>query len=156
MEKSRGKEIKLNIKNNYKTTYGSVDNKNPKAIFIRINAWGLPIDELELNYDNVIKKLDKRLRMFIYNNVDSNLFDKKRCIVDLDLRESGITFNKKSFMSCEVTLFQNNHYDLSSSLIINHLTELTTKIIEEELAKCDVVCANCHANRTYLRRKALG
>lgn len=135
MEKSRGKEIKINIKNNYKTTYGSVDNKNPKAIFVRINAWGLPLDEYELDYENVIKKLDKRIRLFIYNNVDSDLFDKKRSIIDLDLRESGITLNKKSFMSCEITLFQVNNYDLTTPLIINHLTELTTKIIEEEFEK---------------------
>ena len=135
MEKSRGKEIKINIKNNYKTTYGSVDNKNPKAIFIRINAWGLPLDEYELDYENVIKKLDKRIRLFVYNNVDSDLFDKKRSIIDLDLRESGITLNKKSFMSCEITLFQINNYDLTTPLIINHLTELTTKIIEEEFEK---------------------
>lgn len=135
MEKSRGKEIKINVKNNYKTTYGSVDNKNPKAIFIRINAWGLPLDEYELDYENVIKKLDKRIRLFVYNNVDSDLFDKKRSIIDLDLRESGITLNKKSFMSCEITLFQINNYDLTTPLIINHLTELTTKIIEEEFEK---------------------
>lgn len=25
--------------------------------------------------------------------------------------------------------------------------------LEREIAKCDVVCANCHANRTYLRAK---
>lgn len=25
--------------------------------------------------------------------------------------------------------------------------------ISEEIAKCDVVCANCHANRTYERKK---
>lgn len=24
--------------------------------------------------------------------------------------------------------------------------------IKEEIAKCDLVCANCHANRTYLRK----
>lgn len=28
--------------------------------------------------------------------------------------------------------------------------------LEEELQKCDVVCANCHAERTYQRRVAAG
>lgn len=28
----------------------------------------------------------------------------------------------------------------------------TKKAIEEEIAKCELVCANCHANRTYRRR----
>ena len=34
-----------------------------------------------------------------------------------------------------------------------------TGLFEAELAKCDLVCANCHAIRTYLRReqeRALG
>lgn len=28
------------------------------------------------------------------------------------------------------------------------------KVMLEELAKCDVVCANCHNTRTYMRRNA--
>lgn len=28
----------------------------------------------------------------------------------------------------------------------------TLKIVKDEIAKCDVVCANCHAERTYKRR----
>lgn len=27
--------------------------------------------------------------------------------------------------------------------------------ILEEIKKCDLVCANCHADRTYLRRREL-
>lgn len=30
----------------------------------------------------------------------------------------------------------------------------STKIILEEIAKCDVVCANCHTERTYQRAQA--
>lgn len=29
----------------------------------------------------------------------------------------------------------------------------TREVILEEISKCDLVCSNCHANRTYLRRK---
>jgi len=28
-----------------------------------------------------------------------------------------------------------------------------TGLFQEELSKCDLVCANCHAVRTYLRRE---
>lgn len=26
-------------------------------------------------------------------------------------------------------------------------------VVKEELAKCEIVCANCHADRTFYRRK---
>lgn len=29
------------------------------------------------------------------------------------------------------------------------------KKLKEEIEKCDIVCANCHANRTYCRQTAL-
>jgi hypothetical protein len=31
------------------------------------------------------------------------------------------------------------------------VTKWSTKLIFEELAKCELVCANCHAIRTYRR-----
>lgn len=31
-------------------------------------------------------------------------------------------------------------------------TNISTKRIKEEIEKCDLVCANCHADRTYKRR----
>lgn len=31
-------------------------------------------------------------------------------------------------------------------------TACSVKSIKEEIAKCDVVCANCHADRTYKRK----
>jgi len=40
---------------------------------------------------------------------------------------------------------------------VNDLATLAPRgcagLFEEELAKCDLVCANCHAVRTYLRRE---
>lgn len=40
---------------------------------------------------------------------------------------------------------------------VGDLTRMTTsmKVIREEIAKCEVVCANCHAIRTYERRDFL-
>jgi hypothetical protein len=35
---------------------------------------------------------------------------------------------------------------------LNSLTRVTIKAVVREIAKCDVVCANCHRERTYRRR----
>ena len=52
-------------------------------------------------------------------------------IVDFDLRSSGITKNKKSFMSCVITLFQKELRKINSPSVIMELQWLSTKLINE-------------------------
>jgi hypothetical protein len=59
-----------------------------------------------LIYTRVIKDLNKKKKqtLFIwYRRIPK--FDLDKTIVDLDIRESGIRFGKRSFINCEVTLF---------------------------------------------------
>jgi len=37
--------------------------------------------------------------------------------------------------------------------LISRKLRVSTETLKKELAKCDVVCANCHRERTYQRRK---
>lgn len=50
------------------------------------------------------------------------------------------------------------HFDhRDSATKRSHVTRLISRgrnVILEEVAKCDIVCANCHSNRTYQRRMA--
>ncbi len=126
-----GKEIKINNLNDYKIVFGSVNNKHPKTIYINISAWAEPkIDEEELNYSKIIKDLHKNIKQFIYKTFDNNTeytdkFVKEKTIVDLDIRESGIKFGKKSFINCEITLFLKTEISItseSSKLLLNKLT----------------------------------
>lgn len=39
---------------------------------------------------------------------------------------------------------------------VSSLVNCSLSRIEEEIAKCDLVCANCHANRTYYRSRPPG
>lgn len=45
---------------------------------------------------------------------------------------------------------------LPGSIKLHNISEMSVlqskAVIDEEVAKCEVVCANCHANRTYTRR----
>jgi hypothetical protein len=34
---------------------------------------------------------------------------------------------------------------------VSEVSKLTPKTFEEEVAKCEVVCANCHRHRTWMR-----
>ena len=129
-----GKQIKMENNINYNITYGCVDNKNPKSIFINITAWVEPLSEEDEDYDKIIKILSKKLRQSIHNflsNNNSTPFIKEKTIVDLDLRESGIKFGKRSFMSCEINLFQNESNSINSDIIKKSLNLISSFVIDE-------------------------
>ena len=103
----RGKEVKLDINPNYKISVGTVDNKNPKSIYISLSAWGqLLKEENEIDYDRIINKIRKDIKRTLNVNLNKEDFHNDKYIVDLDMRSSGISYKKRSFMSCEITLFQ--------------------------------------------------
>lgn len=133
-----GKQIKMENNKDYNITYGCVDNKNPKSVFINITAWVEPLSEDEENYNKIIKALNKKIRQTIYNCLSTNnttSFIRDKTIVDLDLRESGIKFGKRSFMSCEITLFQNEDNGINSDIVKKGLNLISNLVIDETFEK---------------------
>ena len=127
----RGKELKLDLNPNYKIKLGTVDNKNPKTIYINLTAWGqLKKYDIDLNYDNVINKLRTKIKHKI-NSYNIDAFHNGKYIVDLDMRSSGISKSKRSFMSCEVTLFQKNNIPVNQYYIIKTVTNIANNIIKD-------------------------
>lgn len=129
-----GKQIKMETYKNYNITYGCVDNKNPKSVFINITAWVEPLSEKEEDYSKIIKSINKKIRQSVYNFLSTNTstsFVKDKTIVDLDLRESGIKFGKRSFMSCELTLFQNEDNSINSEIVKKGLNLISNLVIDE-------------------------
>lgn len=86
-----------------KINYGTVDAKQLKSIYLNIQSWVTPKHEFE-NCNRVVSDLSKSIKNSVYEMIDTGLF-KSNYIVDLDLRTSGITFGKKSFMNLEITFF---------------------------------------------------
>jgi superfamily II helicase len=128
-----GKEIKTNKFKNYNVTFGSVNNKNPKAIYINISSWAQPKEEDELSYTSSIRGLNKKIRQNLFNTLSEDsdsLFDKNRTIVDLDIRESGIRYGKRSFMSCEITLYLYNEYSITTTYMKDKLEWLTDNLVK--------------------------
>jgi hypothetical protein len=102
----RGKEVKIKTPYQYNVVSGTVDNKNPRSIYIQISAWGNPKNKFEENYDSIIKNKSKRVKRKLYDVLDTDRFYKNRTIVDFNMASSGINYGKRSFMSVEMTLFK--------------------------------------------------
>lgn len=128
----RGKEMKINTPYEYNVVSGTVDNKNPKAIYIQISAWGKPTNENVYDYDFVIKQKSKRVKSKLYELLGDDKFYKKKSIVDFNMASSGINPNKRSYMSVEMTLFKREPLlPINSDKLIPVLNGISEKIITE-------------------------
>ncbi len=100
-----GKYKKLEVYENVKIGYGTVDYSNFKSVYLKLNSWLLP-NIIDINYNEIIHKNKRRIKLFISDN--ENDFFKRENIVDLDISIKGLKKNKKSFMNLEITLFVKN------------------------------------------------
>jgi hypothetical protein len=125
-----GKQLMVKDYDNYKVLSGTVDNKNPKTLYLNISAWGDPLsDDENLNYNGVVRYLTKSIKTEIHSKLDNKLFINNRTIVDFDMRTSGIEYGKRSYMNCEITLFQRNTFKLQEKQIQDSFDELIHNII---------------------------
>ena len=128
-----GKEVKLNLLPNYKTKVGTVNNKESKSVYINLTAWGEinKVDE-NTNYDSIVSGIRKKIKQKINSNVDKELFHNDKYIVDLDMRTSGFVNTKRSFMSCEITLYQKRGLPINQP----NLLESSKSIIHDIVNSC--------------------
>ena len=126
----RGKEIKLDLPFEYNVVSGTVDNKNPKSVYIQISAWGKPKDYSEDSYESIINKKAKSVKSKLCNILDDDVFYKKRTIVDFNMASSGISNEKRSYMSVEMTFFKKEPLSpINSSYLTNTMSSISEKII---------------------------
>jgi hypothetical protein len=126
----RGKEIKLNLPYQYNVVSGTVDNKNPKSLYIQISAWGLPKTEHE-NYEKVLRKKSTRVKKTLFNSINNSDFYRDKSIVDFNMASSGISQGKRSYMSVELTLFKKDPLiPVNSEEIIPMLNNISEEIIK--------------------------
>lgn len=127
----KGKSVKLNTSNYFKSNYGTVDSKNLKSIYINIQSWVSPRKELE-NWNRIVGILNREIKHTVLDSIDTNVFSQKS-IVDLDLRTSGIVLGKKSFLNLEINLFTENSPEFKSNLLKNSVKQIVKNIFEQNM-----------------------
>jgi hypothetical protein len=131
----KGKSVKLNLSEKFKSSYGTVDSKNLKSIYINIQSWVSPKLDLE-NWNRVVCNLSRELKHTVFDSINTNLF-KKNSIVDLDLRTSGIGVGKKSFFNLEINLYLEKDDDFKSYEIKNSVKKIISDIYSTNIVKND-------------------
>ena len=126
-----GKYIPLGTYNEVKMGYGTVDFKNLKTIYLKINTWVQPENETE-DFNSTIHKSRRRIKEIIYNL--KNPYFKQQSIVDLDIRTKGIKLEKRSFMNLEVTLYVEKQFDVKSKELKTFIKDLGENIVDVGLS----------------------
>ena len=127
----KGKSVKLNLYNPIKSSYGTVDSKNLKSIYINIQSWVTPKFEHD-NWNRVVFNLSREIKHSVYNSITTEIFQEKS-IVDLDLRTSGISHGKKSFFNLEVNLYTNIELDFKSYEIKESIKKIVKNIFKNNI-----------------------
>jgi len=125
----KGKSCVLNGYKNLKCSYGTVDAKNLKSIYLNIQSWVEPKEYYE-DWSKQVSYFTKVVKNLLSEIIDKFIFESKY-IVDMDLRTSGIALNKRSFMNLEITFFIKEKVDFKSIRLKNSIKDII-KIIQKE------------------------
>jgi len=125
-----GKFITLGYYDNVKIGYGTVDYKNLKTIYVKLNSWVEP-EDMDDEFNELLSKTKRKIKLRIYD-LKSDLF-KRESIVDLDVRTKGIKLGKKSFINLEITLFTQKHFDIRCKELKITIKKLIEDVIDSDL-----------------------
>lgn len=132
----KGKELKVESQRDFSIVFGSVNNKNPRALYINISAWAQPKLDNIPNYNRVIRDTDKKIRQLIFNSLNSNItapFLKERTIIDFDIKKSGVKYGKRSFSNCEITLYLKYEIPIHSEELRPTIDDLIQSVITQAM-----------------------
>lgn len=131
MIRKKGKKIKINAHSDYKTISGTVDNRNPRSVYLSISSWAKPKIDEDINYDKILTSINNRIKRTVANMMNTDMFDSRRYIIDFDMKSSGIRYGKKSFMNCEITLYQKLKLTLNENILQRELKSIVDDVIKE-------------------------
>lgn len=103
----KGKELNVKLHEDFKTYYGTIDNKALKTIYAGISTWINP-NSMSEEYSSTVSNLRKTIKSDIHKSINHQLFNPERYIIDVDVKDGRVNYNKKSYLNVEVTLFVKN------------------------------------------------
>ena len=127
----KGKSVRLNLYNSIKTSYGTVDSKNLKSIYINLQSWVSPKEDTE-NWNRIVCNLSREIKHSVFESINRNFFN-ERSIVDLDLRTSGISHGKKSFFNLEINLYTTTDIDFKSPIIKDSIKSVVKTLYKNNI-----------------------
>lgn len=130
----KGKTNRINGLKHIKAVYGTVDSKNLKSIYLNIQTWVCPKNDINPNWDRIISNFSRQIKHTIYEFINKFFFEDK-FIVDLDLRSSGIQQGKKSFLNLEITFYTKEPINFKSPFLKNEMKKITQYIYSENFKK---------------------
>jgi len=129
----KGKTSRIVGFNNSKVSYGTVDSKNFKSVYLNLQSWVSPKQSYD-NWERIVSNFSRQIKHTIFEILDPTFF-KDNYIVDLDLRTSGIVYGKKSFMNLEITLFLSQEIDFKDTILKDKLKRIAKEIYIENFKK---------------------
>ena len=125
----KGKTSKIAGFKTAKVIYGTVDSFNFRSLYLNIQTWVEPIKDSE-NWSRVVQNLSRTIKHVVLDSLDKTIFDDK-FIVDLDLRSSGLTLGKKSFLNLEINLYlKEENLDFKSITLKDTLKKLSKDVFQ--------------------------
>ena len=128
-----GKKISLRLFNDLNIFYGTIDYIELKSIYINIQSWVSPKDDYN-NWRKIVCTQSRDIKHTILDANDLDLFHKST-IVDLDIRHSGISLDKKSFMNLEITLFVKDGVLFKSQEMKDAVRKIIKEIYNKNISK---------------------
>jgi hypothetical protein len=126
----KGKTSQIHGFKTAKIIYGTVDSVELKSLYLNIQTWVEPMIECD-NWTRAVLNMSRAIKHSVYQSLNKTIFDTKY-IVDLDLRSSGLSQGKKSFMNLEINFYLiEPNLDFKSSLIKDTLTKITSQIFSD-------------------------
>lgn len=129
----KGKNLKVTGYESFKVNYGTVDSKTLKSVYLNVQTWAEPKEEIHSPI-RCVNNLSRQIKHTIYDKLNRDIFN-ENFIVDLDLRSSGIQINKKSFLNLECFFYLKTENDFKSLLLKNEIKRITDFIIYNNFIK---------------------
>jgi hypothetical protein len=129
----KGKTSKLDLFQDAKCYYGSVDATELKSIYLVLQTWVKPTQERD-SWERVVGTISRTIKHKVLEVHNKSLF-KEHFIVDLDLRTSGIKVDKASFLNLEITFFTKENIEFKSDKLSNELNHILKEVHNNVLGK---------------------